>query len=197
MRSFPCNPVKDYMITYTKKCPGCGSKRSAPRPPPTSWIASLPFATTFSCQECHQQYVYVFPFSIAIAIENRRHPRSELPVYFLLRIRGPQNQYTRIANISPGGIAFTQHTQAVPAGTGFLVVDLYNCNDGSSLESLTAEVVATCEQRLDIQGRKTSLFKNSARFTHLNQAQKKVLSTCISQHGSPLALSPATCIKSQ
>jgi hypothetical protein len=181
-------------MTYTKKCPGCGSKRSAPRPP-TSWMASLPFVSTFSCQECRQQFVYVFPFSIAI--ENRRYPRSKLPVYFLLRVRGPQNQYTRIANISPGGIAFTHHTNTVPAGTRFLVVDLYNCNDGSSLESLTAEVVATSEQRLDIQGRKTSLFTNSARFIHLNQAQKKVLSTCISQHGSPLALSPAISIKSQ
>ena len=63
------------------------------------------------------------------------------------------------------------------------MLDLYNCNDGSSLEQLPAEIVATTEQILDIKGVKSTVCNNSARFVDLNQAQKKVLHSCINEHG--------------
>lgn len=175
-----CQP----MITLTKKCPHCGSKRSTPRTQAPGPV-SLPLVKTFFCQDCRQLFRYLFPF--AIALENRGHPRSALPKNFLLRIRGPRTQYARITNISPGGLSFTHHTRVASTDNSLLVVDLYNCNNGSSLESLQLEVVATSEQHLNLQGRKTSTHKNSARFIHLNQAQQKILSTCIRQYGTPLA----------
>jgi hypothetical protein len=171
------------MITLTKKCPHCGSKRFTPRTP-SPWTALLPFIKTFSCQDCCQLFRYFFP--IAVAFENRGHPRSELPINFLLRIQGLRNQYARITNISPGGLSFTHHNNLVLPDTRLLMVDLYDCNNGSSLESLQLEVVFTSEQQVDRQGTKISVFQNSARFIHLNQAQKKVLATCIQQNGSPL-----------
>ncbi|MBM9537956.1 hypothetical protein [Desulfobulbus alkaliphilus] len=175
------------MMTLTKKCPHCGSKRFTSRSE-TSRTTPLSFATIFSCQECCQQFRYLFPF--ALAFESRVTPPSELPVNFLLRIQGTRNQYARITNISPGGLSFIHHVNVLPADTRLLVVDLYNCNDGSSLESLRIEIVASSEQELNRQGRKASIFRYSARFIHLNQAQQKVLVTCISQHGSPRLLSP-------
>lgn len=176
------------MVTLTKKCPHCGGKRSTQRTQ-VPWPGSLPFFKTFFCQDCHQLFRYFFP--VAIAFENREYPRSELPINFILRIRGSRNQYARIANISPGGLSFTHHNNVIPTDTRLLVVDLFDCNNGSSLESLQLEIVATCEQSLDVQGRKTSVFQKSARFIHLNQAQEKVLSTCIRQYGTPIASASA------
>ena len=171
------------MMVFGKRCPACGGKKLTAKPP-ASRMASLPMAKTFCCGDCQQQFVFVFLFSIGI--ENRQHPRKKLPPFFLIRVPGRSDQYSKIKNISEGGICFGNLFNNTAAMTSrFLLLDIYNCNDGSSLEQLTAEIVGTSEQLLDINGIKTRVRNNCARFVNLNQAQKKVLFTCLSQYGMP------------
>jgi hypothetical protein len=168
------------MMVFGKKCPTCGGKRLIARPP-VSRLAVLPTARAYACADCQQQMVAIFPFSIGV--ENRHFARKQLPSFFLVRISGNTDQYARINNISEGGLCFDQHYNATPLASHFFKLDLYNCNDGSSLEQLPAEIVATTEQLLEINGIKTTILNNCARFVNLNQAQKKVLHTCLAQHG--------------
>ncbi len=168
------------MIVFGKKCPACGGKRLLARPL-VSRAALLPTAKAFSCRDCRQQMIFLF--LLTFGIENRHHPRKKLPPFFLIRIPGPTKQYARIKNISEAGICFDYNYNAAPIASRFLLLDLYNCNDGSSLEQLPAEIIATSEQMLDINGMKTTVLNNCARFVNLNQAQKKILSTCIDQYG--------------
>ena len=170
------------MIVFGKKCPACGEKRLLARPP-ASQAAWLPTAKTFACGDCQQQMIYLFPFSFGI--ENRHHARKRLPPFFLIRISGRTNQYARIKNISEAGICFTYNYNAAPLADRFLMLDIYNCNDGSSLEQLPTEIITTSEQLFDINGAKTTVLNSCARFVRLNQAQKKILSACIAQYGAP------------
>jgi len=163
-----------------KKCPACGGKRLTARSP-ISRLAALPIARSYACADCHQQMVALFPFSIGV--EHRHFARKRLPSFFLARIPGSTNRYVQIKNISEGGICLHQHADAVPVAGRFFRLDLYNCNDGSSLEQLPAEIVATSKQILEINGIKTSILSHCARFVGLNQAQKKILHTCLVQHG--------------
>ena len=82
-----------------------------------------------------------------------------------------------------GGVCFAQQYNAAPITNRLIKLDLYNCNEGSSLEQLPVEVVATSEQILDINGIKTTILNTRARFVDLNQAQKKVLFSCLTQQG--------------
>lgn len=135
------------------------------------------------CGHCSQPLYYCLGFSFGV--ERRHADRKQLPAHFLVRIAGRANpnQFARINNISKGGICFgTQYGTPPPSGS-CLLLDLYNCNDGSSLEQLAAEIVATCEQVLDINGFRTTVYTQCARFIHLNQAQKKILFSCIQQYG--------------
>ena len=109
-------------------------------------------------------------------------PKTAAP-FFLIRIPGLANQYARIKNISEGGVCFAQQYNAAPITDRLIKLDLYNCNEGSSLEQLPVEVVATSEQILDINGIKTTILNTRARFVDLNQAQKKVLFSCLTQQG--------------
>lgn len=170
------------MMVFGKKCPACGGKRLLARPP-ASRAAWLPTAKTFACGDCRQQMVFLFPFSFCL--ENRHHPRKKLPPFFLVRISGRTNQYARIKNISEAGICFTYNYNAAPLANRFLMLDLYNCNDGASLEQLPTEIISTSKQLSDINGMKTTILNSCARFVHLNQAQRKILSTCIAQYGAP------------
>lgn len=168
------------MMVFGKKCPACGSKRLTARSRHAG-LATLPTARAYACADCGQQMVFLFPFSMAV--ENRNHTRKRLPSFFLVRIPGDSNHYARIKNISEGGLCFDQHYNAAPIANRFFTLDLYNCNDGSSLEQLPTELVATTEEILEINGIKTTILNNSARFVNLNQAQKKVLHTCLAQYG--------------
>lgn len=167
------------MMVFGKKCPACGSRRLAARPP-AERLGALPTARTYACEDCLQQLVYLFP--VAVGVENRQFVRKQLPAFFLVRIPGRANQYARIKNISEGGLCFDQHYNAAPIAGPLVTLDLYNCNDGSSLDQLSAEVVATFEQLLDVNGIKTTALNHCARFVNLNQAQRKVLSSCLAQH---------------
>lgn len=167
------------MMVFGKKCPSCGGNRLNARPP-ISRLAAVPTARSYACADCHQQMVALFACSIGV--EHRHYPRKRLPSFFLVRIPDT-NQYARINNISEGGLCFDLHYNAAPITNRFLRLDLYNCNDGSSLELLPAEIVATTEQLLEINGIKTTILNNCARFVNLNQAQRKVLLTCLAQYG--------------
>lgn len=169
------------MMVLGKKCPACGGERLVAKPP-VSRIATLPTARSYACADCRQQVLFLFPFSIGV--ENRHFARRQLPPFFLVRISSGTNQYARIKNISEGGLCFDQHYNAAPISGRFFKLDLYNCNNGASLEQLPAEIVATSEQLLEVNGVKTTILNNSARFIDLNQAQIKVLRTCLDQYGS-------------
>ena len=168
------------MMVFGKKCPACGSKRLTAHTHRLG-LAALPTARAYACADCRQQMVFLFPCSFTV--ENRHHIRKRLPSFFLVRIPGGNNQYARIKNISEGGLCFDQHYNAAPIPNRFFTLDLYNCNDGSSLEQLPTELVATREEILEINGIKTTILNNSARFVNLSQAQKKVLTTCLVQYG--------------
>lgn len=170
------------MMVFGKKCPACGGKELTARPS-ESRIATLPTAKAFACSSCRQPLVFLCLFSIGI--ENRQHARKKMPPFFLVRIPGRTHQYARIKNISEGGLCFDHQYSAGALTRRLLMLDLYNCNDGSSLERLTAEIVATSEQLLDINGIKTTVLNYCARFVNLNQAQRKVLHTCLAQYGMP------------
>ncbi len=169
------------MIVLGRKCPACGSKQLAVRPPNTApgW---LPAATSMVCERCLQ--AVVFALGVSVGVENRRYTRKILPPHFLVRISGRTSRFARIRNISEGGICFDQPIDAAPGKMErYLMLDLFNCNDGSSLEQLSTEIVATHEQFLEIKGLPTVIHTNGARFVNLNDAQKKVLLACINQHG--------------
>ena len=170
------------MITLGKKCPACGSKQLALRLPNTvpGW---LPAAKSMVCERCHQPVV--FALGVSVGVENRQYTRKILPPHFLVRIPGHTNRFARIRNIGEGGICFDQPSDAAPGMIERkLMLDLFNCNDGSSLEQLPTEIVASLEQFLEINGVPTVTHTNCARFVNLNQAQKKVLFTCINQYGA-------------
>lgn len=169
------------MTVFGVKCPACGSTDLVARSR-ASWMTSLPIVQAYECARCQQQLVTLLFFSIGV--EHRHFPRKHLPPFFLVRIPGGSNQYARIKNIGEGGISFEQHYNAAPLSSSLLTLDLYNCNDGSSLEQLPTEIVTTTEHILDINGFKTTVLNHCARFVHLNQAQKKVLRSCLDQYGS-------------
>ena len=168
------------MIVLGKKCPACASNRLSARET-TSRLTAIPGVETCMCMECKQQILVFFSFSMSV--EHRNSARKKLPPYMLVRLPGQFNQFARIKNISEGGICFDQHCGATPPDSGSFLLDLYNCNDGSSLEQLPAKIVASYEQQLDINGVRSTVVNNCARFVQLNQAQKKVLCSCIDQHG--------------
>ena len=168
------------MTVFGKKCPACGGKHLIDRPA-TSRLAVLPLVRAYACADCHQQLLYFFPFSLSR--EYRNSCRKRMPSHFLVRINGDTGQYARLQNLSEGGLCFQQQYRAAPIANSRLSIDLYNCNDGSSLEQISAEIVATNELLLDIAGHRTTAVNYSARFLHLSQAQRKVLAGCIQQHG--------------
>jgi len=120
---------------------------------------------------------------VSVSREHRRFPRKQLPPFFLVRISGKELQYARIKNISEDGISFDQHYNAPPLSSNIISIDLYNCNDGSSLEKLPTEILATTEYILDTNGIKTTILNYCGRFVNLTQAQKKVLRSCLNQFG--------------
>lgn len=168
------------MTVFGKKCPACGGKNLIDRPA-ISRLAALPLVHAYACADCHQQLIYFFPFSISK--DYRKSCRKRMPSHFLVRINGDTGQYARIQNLSEGGLCFQQQYRAAPFASPRLSIDLYNCHDGSSLEQITAEIVATNEQLMDIAGHRTTTINYSTRFIRLSQAQRKVLAACIQQHG--------------
>nr|WP_321466913.1 PilZ domain-containing protein [uncultured Desulfobulbus sp.] len=169
------------MMVLGKKCPSCGGRHLTARPP-VARLATFPTARAYACSDCRQQLVFLFPFSIGV--ENRQNARKLMPPFFLVRISGTKNQYARINNLSEGGMCFQQQYNAPPLPGPKLMLDLYNCNDGSSLEQLPAEIVATNERLQDQNGHKSTNVNYSARFVHLSQAQRKILSSCLEQYGT-------------
>jgi hypothetical protein len=167
------------MIVFGLKCPACGGERLVARHS-DSWLTTLPTAGAYVCADCRQPLVFLLSFSIAL--DNRKFARKKLPPFFLVRFPGVPNQYARIKDISEGGICFNQHYNATPITSRFFKLDLYNCNDGSALEHLPTEIVTTSEHFEDINGIKTTFLNRSARFVDLNQAQRKILLTCLSQY---------------
>ncbi|MDD2465038.1 MAG: PilZ domain-containing protein [Desulfobulbus sp.] len=169
------------MMVLGKKCPSCGGRQLLNRPP-VARLAAFPTARAYACSDCQQQLIFLFPFSIGV--ENRHNVRKQMPPFFLVRISGSNNQYARINNLSEGGMCFQQQYNAPPLPGPRLLLDLYNCNDGSSLEQLPAEIVATNERLQEQNGHQSTNVSYSARFMHLNQAQRKVLTNCLKQYGT-------------
>ncbi|MDX9834670.1 MAG: PilZ domain-containing protein [Desulfobulbus sp.] len=168
------------MISFGRKCPACGS-RHVVAAADTSRPAGFPGAKRFACANCGQQLICL-P-GLSCTIEQRHHPRRRLPPFFLVRIPGRANRFAHIHNISEGGICFASPGDAMITAD-HLFLDLYNCNDGSSLERLPAEIVSNRESRREINGVNTTIITTCARFTTLNRAQKKVLDSCIVRYGT-------------
>lgn len=168
------------MMAFGKQCPTCGAKRLVARPADSRLVA-LPFVQALACAACGQQIRKIF--FVAIGVEHRRFPRKQLPAHFLIRLHGSTEQYARVSNISIGGLCFAQQYNAAPVNDHRFTLDLYNCNDGSSLEQLQVELVKTSEQIVETNGVKTTVLNNRARFVNLNAAQQKVLSACLHQFG--------------
>lgn len=168
------------MITFGRKCPACAS-RHVVAAPGGARPGVFPLARRCACADCGQQMVCLPGFSRTI--EHRHHHRRQMPPFFLVRIPGPPNRFARIRNISDDGICFVSPAeQTFPPGP--LLLDLYNCNDGSSLELLPAEIVASPVLPVEIKGIRTAALNSCARFTNLNRAQKKVLRACIARYGT-------------
>lgn len=165
------------MYTYGKKCPSCNERDLHPAAPINTWLSRIPTCKRFICPKCHLGILYIFPFSIIK--EQRSHQRHALPKNFLLRISGAVNSFARIRDISTEGVCFMHnyHNGGIPEP--FYIVDLYNCDDGTSLEGLHVKMVDTSEE-LHAVG-ETAVFNtyHRGRFTNLNQVQKKVLASCI------------------
>ncbi len=171
------------MVTLWKKCPSC-SKTKLAKKADGSFTATFQITKKYFCKTCYQQILFILFFSLAV--ENRKHPRKRFPAFFLVRIPGTENQFARINNISQGGICFSHNFKDSPFPALPPTIDLYNCNDGSSLDQLPIQLIATDE---DIQhGIKESktIVNNRIRFTNLNQAQKKILEACLAAYGTSL-----------
>ena len=168
------------MITFGRKCPACGSRHLVSAAG-TFRPSAFPITKRCACADCGQQMVCLPGFSRTI--EHRHHLRQRLPPFFLVRLPGQTARFARIRNISEDGICFVSPAEQTPP-PGRILLDLYNCNDGSSLELLPAEIVATRESHLDSNGISTAVINSCARFTSLNRAQKKVLRACIARYGT-------------
>lgn len=168
------------MISFGRKCPACGSRRVVAASG-SARARAFPLARRCACADCGQQMVCL-P-GLSRTIEHRHHPRQRLPPFFLVRLPGQTTRFARIRDLSEGGICFVSPAGQTPPPGRFLL-DLYNCNDGSSLELLSAEIVATRESHLDSDGVSTTVINSCARFTSLNRAQKKVLRACIARYGT-------------
>ena len=70
------------------------------------------------------------------------------------------------------GFASASRTIA-PFSDSLLFLDLFNCNDGSSLEQLPAEIVATNEQFKKLNNQKTTINNDSLRFKGLSRANPR------------------------
>lgn len=169
------------MKALGKKCPACGGSRLTRRPA-TGRLSTFPTALAYSCADCQQPLVYLF--GVSVSIENRQSARKRLPPFFVVRINGMTGQYAQISNISAGGLCFRQHYNATPFTDPHLRVDLFNCNDGSSLDQLPAEIVATNEQLQEVNGLRSTTVNYSVKFTNMNRAQRKVLSNCLNLYGN-------------
>lgn len=164
-----------------KTCPACGHRQLSPRPTPKKPLVWLGVAQALVCDRCRQPLLY--GLGVAWAVERRRAERKRLPLHFLIRIPGPVNQFATISNISQGGICFALHA-AVPTAAGSrLCLDLYNCNDGSSLDGLVVEILAKREPPRALNSGGIPRIQQSARFIRLNQAQKKVVLACMEREG--------------
>ena len=169
------------MVAFGKKCPACGGKNLIGRSS-NARLAALPTAQPRACTDCDQQLVLLFAF-VAIGVEQRHLLRKRMPPFFIVRIPAT-NQHVRIKNISEGGLCIVQHPKAPPIPNRFLQLDIFNCNNGTSLEQITAEIITTTEQIVESCGFKTTVINNCARFVNLNQAQRKVIATCLGQYGT-------------
>jgi hypothetical protein len=168
------------MIAFGKKCPACGSKNLINQAP-ASRLATLPTVRSCACADCRQQIVLLFAF--AIGVERRQLARKQMPPFFLARIPAT-NQHIRIKDISEGGLCIVQHPNAPRMPNHLLHLDICNCSNGTSLEQIMVEIVATTEQIVESCNLKFIILNNSARFVNLNQAQRKILAACMNQYGT-------------
>nr|WP_161629878.1 PilZ domain-containing protein [Desulfogranum japonicum] len=105
----------------------------------------------------------------------RRHQRVTLPRTFVMKIPGKKTQYSRIENISEGGICFDCNFDLCLQKNQTLHIDLYCCDDGSLLEKLPIEVLSTYEHAPENMQMPVPKLVTGARFLDLNEKQKRVL----------------------
>ncbi|MCL1981218.1 MAG: PilZ domain-containing protein [Proteobacteria bacterium] len=168
------------MMAFGRKCPACGGKNLIDRTS-TSWLATLPTVRPSACADCRQHLVLLAAFAIG-SKEQRHSLRARMPPFFLIRIPAT-NQYARIQNISEGGLCFDLDHKARPLTSHLLELDIFNCSNNTTLERIPAELVSTTEQVVENKCFKTRILNNRTRFVNLNQAQRKVLATCMQQYG--------------
>jgi hypothetical protein len=167
------------MFTFGKKCPRCGSMAIVPKNGTQGHMGAFALGR-YLCRDCRQSISHRLFFSYTE--DQRRWQRHRLPSTFVIRIHDHQDQYARIADISASGIGFFSGMGGESLAGKRVLVDLFNCDDGTSLEQLSVEILASRIDHLDANPGYRSVVLNRARFTQLNQAQVKVLNNCISRY---------------
>ncbi|PIE56728.1 MAG: hypothetical protein CSA34_01805 [Desulfobulbus propionicus] len=169
------------MIVFGKKCPQCGKTALKKQENST---AGREKNGRYLCDICHRSIRYRWPCSFDD--DQRREPRHALPTKFLMRIHDTQPHYGRITNISRGGVGFLCKADTDLSPGALLEVDLYNCENGRSLEKLPAKIVSTKIQgNKEVQDSRQSR-RSSASFLELNDDQQELLDLCIKEHGRRL-----------
>ncbi len=161
------------MVILGTKCPQCGERSDFTPIKGTTWISRLPLSSRLRCNSCGKNLLSLKICTMSHDL--RKHQRVRLPRTFLMKIPGKNIQYSRIENISQGGICFDCNCDVCLQHNQTLLIDLYCCDDGSLLEKLPIEILATYEQAPENLQTPVPKLVTGARFLELTQEQKKVL----------------------
>lgn len=163
-------------IIFGKKCPSCRTKNFFPQHN-KSWPCQLPGVRYYTCSDCRQNFFFILPCSILD--DKRISERIELPNTLLVRIRGKQQQFGRIEDISMEGMGFSYDLDLQKFARESFTIDIYNCKLGTYLKNLPVQVVSSRVSVKKISGQPITILRNGVRFGPLNSTQKKILKNFI------------------
>ena len=176
------------MYVFGRKCPRCKGRDLSPltlQP----WMDSFPAARHYHCRTCSQDILSFFP--ISVLLEKRTSERFKMPNNLLIRLKGQHEQFARIHDLSENGLRFSYNYDSQKFADTALEVDLYNCEQGTSLERLPIRVLSSTFETRKIGDSPTTIVWQGACFGQLNRAQKTILKNYITTYGqkeeSPLS----------
>ncbi len=159
-----------------KRCPQCRTENfSTLHHKP--WPFKIPGVQYFTCSDCRQDFFYITPCSILI--NKRVSERVTPPNTLLVRIKGHQEQFAKIEDISMEGIGFSYDLDLQKFADEKFTIDLYNCKQGTFLKNLPVQIVSSRVTVQEFSGKRTSILRSGARFGHLNRTQKKILKNVV------------------
>ncbi|WP_457574788.1 PilZ domain-containing protein [Desulfolithobacter sp.] len=168
------------MYTFGRKCPRCKGRNLSPlalQP----WMDSFPAARHYLCRTCSRDILSFFP--ISVLLEKRTSKRFKMPSNLLVRLKGQQEQFARIHDLSENGLRFSYNYDSQKLADTCLEVDLYNCELGTFLEGLPIRILSNTFETRQIGGRPTTIVWRGACFGPLNRAQKTILKNYITTYG--------------